>query len=848
MSKMRSKSAWLLSAATIGLLAAGAAQAQQQQAQAQAGLEEIVVTAQRRAENVQDIPVTVSAFSPGELERRNIDSTIDVVKFVPNMMGHFNTGPATSNTYFMRGLGSTDTLSTIDLPVATYFDEIVISRQNANQLSFFDVDRIEVLHGPQGTLFGRNVTGGAIAVYMKKPAEEFSGNAQVGYGRFDYYEARTTVNVPLSDTLRTQLGAFYTDDDGYVTNYATGDKLNDQNNLGLRLAVSGDISDRVTWDGSINYMRARGTNLLNDTCDTLNPGVPANCEGRWIFSGLKKNRQPAFPNLVVNIGGVLTPATLTGAKANFDPQTTKANTKLAVSNFSIELNDNNTLNVITGFVDTRQDIAIDFQSGRNGRSPANPGPAVPFTLGPPGSTTGHPLGSGFTLSQRVDSSQFTQEVKLTGDTMDDALKYVAGVYYYDENNDMDLADIFPVAGTSNGLIGRDHQVENGTEAWAGYVQLDYDITDMLTATAGVRYTDERKSFATQDSRPAGVVSTVVVGGVTRNNRLDTANLAQFGIPTKLVAKVWTPRFALNYKADDDVLLFASATRGFRSGGWNARGSGANTLVTFQPEKVWSYEVGAKTEWWDNRFRFNATLFHMDVKQFQSPVSFVAAGATAPTFITQNDSDLRNRGVEIEAQVLPTEGLTVFGTLGYQDAEYQGLGATTVAQIAACRVAISQNASAAVRYGSVIGGVGGCGQGIVDVNGNLAEPARTPPWTGSIGATYEIPVAGLNGNIVPTVSANYTSTFESAAANVSFFRAANGTNSVQRADGPFVSGSLTESYWTFNASLAYVDADDRYKVSVECSNCFGEVYNIAGISGYSYLSPPGTWLLKLRTNF
>ncbi|MBL8628480.1 MAG: TonB-dependent receptor [Rhodospirillaceae bacterium] len=848
MTTMRLKSALLCAAASVSLLVGGSAFAQQQQAQAQGGLEEIVVTAQRRAENLQEVPVTVTAFSPGELERRNIDTTIDLVKFVPNMLGHSNTGPATSNTYFMRGLGSTDTLSTIDLPVATYFDEIVISRQNANQLSFFDVDQIEVLHGPQGTLFGRNVTGGAISVTMKKPAEEFSGNAQVGYGRYNYYEARATVNAPISEKLLTQLGAFYTDDDGYVKNYATGDKLNDTNNLGLRGAFTGKLSDTITWNGSFNYMRARGTNLLNDTCDTLNPGVPANCEGRWIFSGLAKNRQPAFPNLVVSIGGVLTPATLTGAKNNFDPQTTKANTKLSMSNFTIEASDNMTINVITGHVHTKQDIAIDFQSGRNGRSPANPGPAVPFTLGPAGSTTGHPLGSGFTLSQRVVSDQFTQEIKATGSLMGDQLKYVAGVYYYDENSDMDLADIFPVAGTNQGLIGRDQQVANGTKAWAGYAQFDYALTQQLTATVGARFTNEKKDFDTKDSRPAGVVSTVTVNGQVRNNRLDTANLAQFGIPTDQEVNLWTPRFALNYQATDDALLFASATNGFRSGGWNARGSGANTLLTFKPEKVWSYELGAKTEWWDNRFRFNATLFHMDVKQFQSPASFVAAGATAPTFLTLNDADMRNQGIEIESQIMPVDGLNIFGSLGYQDGKYRNQGATTVAQLAACKAAIAANASAAVRFGPVSGGLGGCGQGIVNVNGEYAELARTPPWTGSIGANYEIPMDSWNVNIVPSVSANYSSTFESAAANVSFFRAANGTNSVQRSDGPFVSGSLTESYWVVNASLAIVDQNDRYKVSVECQNCFGEVYNVAGISGYSYLSHPGNWMLKVRTNF
>lgn len=847
-----SKHALMSAAATLALtsFAPTMAMAQQQQAQAQTGLEEIVVTAQRRSENVQTVPIAVTAFTPAELERRNIDTTQDLIRFIPNLHGHFNTGPATSNTYFMRGLGNTDTLATIDLPVATYIDDVVISRQNANQFSFFDLDRIEVLRGPQGTLFGRNVTGGAIAVHLAKPAEEVGGSAQVGYGRFGYMEARGSIDWPVSDKVLTKIGAFYNDDKGYVKNFATSDRLNDATNYGVRGAVRGLFTDTLTWDGSLAYMKAEGTNLLNDTCDTLNPGVPANCKGRWVFTGLKKNANPGFPNLVIGLPTGLTATTLTGDKANFAPQTTNANTWIATSNFGIEV-DAATINLITGYVRTEQNLAFDFQSGRNGRSPANPGPLVPFTLGPVGSTTGHPLGSGFTLSQGAVTKQFTQEVKATGSLMDDALDYVAGVYYFDEKSRTDIADIFPLAGTNQGIVGRDQQVRNTTEAWAGYAQVDAHVTEQLTATVGIRYTDEKKSFATVDSRNAALVSTVTVGGVARNNRLDTANLAAFNIPTRLSAKLWTPRFAINYQATDDVLIYASATRGFRSGGWNARGAGANSLLSFLPEKVWSYEAGAKTQAFDDRLRFNANVFLMDVKQFQAPVSFVPVGATGPTFLTQNDSDLRNKGIEIEAQALPMDGLTLSVSLGYQDPSYRNLGTSTAAQLVACKAAVAANAAAGVRFGGVgiaVPGQGGCGQGIIDPFGNVAIPARSPKWTGSVGGNYEIPVDAWNVKIVPAASAQFSGEMQSAAANVSFFRAANGTNSISRADGPFVSGALTTKVWTVNASLGIETMDEATRLTLDCSNCFGEVYNVAGISGYSYLSPPGTWSIKLKTKF
>jgi iron complex outermembrane recepter protein len=845
-----SKRALMSAAATVALSAMvpTVAQAQQQQAQAQTGLEEIVVTAQRREENVQTVPISITAFTPAELERRNIDTTQDLIRFIPNLHGHFNTGVGTANTYFMRALGNTDVAPTIDLPVATYVDEVVLSRQGANQLSFFDLEGIEVLRGPQGTLFGRNVTGGAISVKLKKPAEEFGGNAQIGYGRFNYFEARANVDLPVSDKLLTKIGAYYTDDKGYVRNYATGDRLNDSGSYGVRGAVRGLFTDTLTWDGSLAYLHTEGTALLNDTCDTLNPGVPANCEGRWVFTGLKKGAT-GYPNLLIG-GAGSAPGTLSGTKSNEPGQSTSAGAWLATSNLAVET-DIGTINFITGYVKTGLDIAIDFQSGRNGRSPANTGPAVPFTLGPVGSTTGHPLGSGFTLIRQFDTKQFTQEVKATGSLMDDALDYVAGVYYFDERTDGAYGDIFPIPGTNQGTIGRDQQTDNVTKAWAGYVQADAHFTDQLTATAGIRYTDERKSVETQDLRSALIQPTVTVNGVVRSNRIDSANLRAFGIPTKLVAKIWTPRFAVNYQATEDLLVYATATRGFRSGGWSATPGGANGFLDFKPEKVWSYEAGFKSQSFDNRLRFNANAFWMEAKQFQAPVSFVPVGATGPTFIIQNDSTLRNKGIEIESQALVAEGFNLTGSLGYQDPSYTDLGTSTANQLAACKAAVAANATAAVRFGGVgivVPGQGGCGQGIIDPFGNVAQPARAPKWTGSIGGNYELPIDAWNVKLVPAASAQYSGKMESAAANVSYYRSSTGVITINPADGPFVSGAQTDSVWTINASFGIETMDENTRLTLDCSNCFGEVYNVAGISGYSFLSPPGTWSVKLKTKF
>ena len=156
-------------------------------------LQDIVVTAQRRTQRLQDVPIAISAFSPRDLTTKQIRTTLDIPRLVPNMVGASNVGIGSANTYFIRGLGNTESIATFDPPVGTYVDDIYISRQNANNFSFFDIDRIEVLRGPQGTLFGRNTTGGAINVILKKPSTRLGGYAEASYGNYN-----STLGAPRS--------------------------------------------------------------------------------------------------------------------------------------------------------------------------------------------------------------------------------------------------------------------------------------------------------------------------------------------------------------------------------------------------------------------------------------------------------------------------------------------------------------------------------------------------------------------------------------------------------------------------------------------------------------------------
>ncbi|QYU69396.1 TonB-dependent receptor [Leptolyngbya sp. 15MV] len=441
------------------------------------GLGIIVVTAQRREQSVQDVPIAISAFDDTELARRGVTTALEVAQFVPNLVGLNNTGLGSANAYFLRGLGNTETIPTFDPPIGTYVDDIYLSRQNANNLSLFDVERIEVLRGPQGTLFGRNTTGGAVSVFMRKPDFDFGGYAEIGYGSYNMKMARASIDVPLAETFAIKVSGYWQDDDGYALNTTTGEKLNESDGWGVRLGLLGQLSDTVTWSGSYIRTETEAANLLNFDCDPRNP---SNCDGRFITTGYTTDG---------TFGG-----RFTGDKDDYGLGNL---TKMDFVSSNLEFGSGGpvTVNVITGYVYTTQDYALDFADGRGLPSLAVPRPPV----------LGYTLG-GFNIVNEGEFSQFTQEVKVNASLGDGLADLVGGVFYFEEDNFSDFGDLFtislPFAPPPAGfpLILADRTLRNQTRAWAGYLQGDLNILPMLTLTAGVRFTDEKKTFSISDNR------------------------------------------------------------------------------------------------------------------------------------------------------------------------------------------------------------------------------------------------------------------------------------------------------------------------------------------------------------
>lgn len=788
------KSVLLASAASAIMAAAPHASAQDD-----FGLEEIFVTAQRRAESVQDIPLAVSAFGTKDLEVRNIDNAIDLVDYIPNLFGGNNTGLGSANAYYLRGLGNTESIATFDPPVGTYIDDIYISRQNANNFSFFDLDRIEVLRGPQGTLFGRNTTGGAINVLLKEPADEFGGYAEASYGRFDRVTFRASVDAPITDTFSTKISGYFVDDAGYAYNFELDERVNDETSYGIRAAAKWTPNDVVNWNVSATYVDSNVANLANTPVDGDNveaSSVNAITLGRFAGSGATTDLPRVVGVFTSNEGSVGNSLEELLAGTGGGNEVTSL---LLASNLELSFDEVN-IEIITGWLDLEQDFILNFFDG--------------FLSAGPGPST-------FSIANDGRHQQFSQEIKATGSFLDGFVDYVAGVYFLNERNTTALAQLF-FAPQYNRILGND------TTAGAAYVQFDWNLTDQLTFTTGVRYTDETKDLSIQDlaSGPSNCATILPGeggegGDLTVDRLCSTNDLTAAGIPTELNTSIVTPRFAVQYEVNDDVLVFASATRGFKSGAWNARDPLPANLVNIDPEIVWSYEIGAKTQFFDDRVRLNVTGFYSDASDLQTPSAFEnALGQTV--FITGNFADLRVMGIEVEATAAVNEYITTFLTLGLQDSEYQNVDSSVLATQAQCLGNLQM-----MGVSELFGGGTGCEQGIVAPNGEFADPVRAPDVTMSIGANGNYPI-GNDLQITASGFGIFTSSYDTATSG--------------NPEG------FQDSFWRFNANVGVEHVDGNYGVYLECQNCFNENFIISALAGVQYYNQPGNWTIRGRYRF
>ena len=639
------KSLWL--SAGLGLLTAGApALAVAADApQGASTLEEIVVTARKRQENLQHTPIAVSAYTGAELEARGATDLGKVTQMTPNLLltKMPTNGGVNSAAIYIRGIGQNDFVPTTDPGVGVYVDGVYLGRSVGAVLDLVDVERVEVLRGPQGTLFGRNTIGGAVSLTTKKPDENFGGKVVVRGGSDSRLDINGTLNVPLTDTLFTRFTAASFQQDGYVTNTFNGRKqdLGNDNTIAARFAARWIPTDALEFNLSIDYSRDR-----ENSQPYLPVGIAPVNSGPAPSMVLFHNAFLSGPGLAAG-GNPL--ACFLPANANdrscynaqwIDPtRKTVSSDAPLYSNLDVwgasltidwKLNDSLRLRSITAYRTFEGEWSSD------------------------------PDGSPLVISSAIDiydHEQVSQELQLLGELFDRRLEWIGGLYYYKENGkNINPVSFSQVELQSGGFYDN--------KSWAAFGQGTFHVTDKLDLTLGARYTEDTKKYL-----PDQYVVRDITGDVLEPLFGFDPTPWEAGsrvVPFKRVKKAtnkWVPMANLSYQWRDNLLTYLTYSEGFKGGGFSQRVFPPElSIPSFDPEYVTSYEAGFKFDGWDRRFRLNVAGFYVDYKDLQLVVT---DPSRVGPFVT-NAGDAEMRGVEVETSLIPAERWLISGSFGYLD--------------------------------------------------------------------------------------------------------------------------------------------------------------------------------------
>jgi outer membrane receptor protein involved in Fe transport len=569
--------------------AGGAAPRVEEGRGAQAMIEDIVVRARKKsnAERAQDVPIALTAVSGNQIEAMFATDLTDVGQTMPNVrLDDGGSFPGVSN-YTIRGMGFNSTIASVEPTVGTFVDGIYIGATLGGLQDTLDLESVEVLRGPQGTLFGRNVTGGAVVMRSRRPTGEFGGVARAGFGSGGRKEVAAGVEGPISDTLSAKIFATYSDRHGDYDNITTREHHGAEETWAVRpiLRWRPNSTTDITLIGEHGKTNGDGvaSRVIDDPAQLLyQQGV----------------REPAggAEKLSINFRG--------DTRIRWDQAVLDANFDVGPG----------TITSITGY----RDVSY-FSTG---------------------DTDGSELEVARALNQ-MDQHQFSEELRFAGKAFDDRLDYTIGAYYLEQRIEQYYHVYFFGASNqrSGGILNH--------KTWSVFAQGDFEFVPDVFFTAGGRYTWEKKS--------------------ARNARTPDCDLDLNCTFSDSGSKVWknfSPKIGLSWKATPDILVYASWTKGFRSGGYNIRTTGANELAgPYDEEVAKALEGGIKTEFLDGRARVNIAAFHNKFSGLQRTVNsglvnFIANVAAATV-----------NGVEVESTVLPFEHLALTANVGYLDAKY-----------------------------------------------------------------------------------------------------------------------------------------------------------------------------------
>lgn len=613
-----------------------------QTANTAAGIDEILVTAQRREERIQDIPVAISAFGSEQLERQGITDISAVAPRVPSF--YFGSFGATRPQLYIRGIGTRSFDPGSESSVGVFVDDVYLGRASGSFASLRDVERIEVLRGPQGTLYGRNTIGGAINVITKSPTPNFEGQVEAGVSNYNGYNIFGAVGGPVTSngTVQFRVAAWRDYREGYLTNLTTGTTFQGIDNKGGRAKLAFEPSSAVRIELTAEY--------ITDGDEAAFAGF--NRGSGPIVNPLTGVRTPANPSAIFLGAAGRTPIVNPGGNGGFvsrDPTLDReAQTYIARGEFDLGFA---SLTSITGYRKLATDESRDLEGSSR---------SVLDQLG------------------RERSKQFTQEFRLASDpdgalSFGGALDWVIGGYYYHDKSlriDTFLLGIDSAVRAAAGTPATDVTIADfESDSYAAFGQATLHIGDELDLTAGARYTRDEKraiqSGTTTDAAPLIAVP--------------------FTVDNSAVYTSFDPRLVVTYKFTPDINVYASYSTGFKSGGFQYvpfAASQANVL--FRPEGITTYEIGLKSEFMDRRVRFNLAAFKYDYTNLQVSRIVDLGGGVAASLI-DNAASSKVKGVDVEIVLRPSDNFDVSVAYGYLDAKYDRYVASAVADYSGTRL-------------------------------------------------------------------------------------------------------------------------------------------------------------------
>lgn len=599
-------------------------------------IDEIIVTSTLRAANVQDVPLTVAVLGMDQIDKADIHDADGIANNVPGLQySEFAPGQA---LFSMRGVGSFDDGAGLDNSVALFLDGVYIGRGAGVNFDMFDLQRVEVLKGPQGALFGRNTIGGAISVVTQKPSDEFFGKLAVTGGNEGIMRIQGLVTGPITDTLSGKVVASYRKHDGFVRNTLLNKDLNDENTLSVRGQLRLDMED-----------------------------------SEWILSGDymddDRESQGRFPVVNGNFDYVGTAQALGANKPQTSASPTEGFSKREVKGASLKGDitfDKGTLTTITAY----RTLETSWEM-----------PSV-----------GAPLGGGFDLANGVfgldviddieeEIDTFSQEIRWTSE-LDGNYGFVIGAFFFKE--DTDRMEQFRIdrnsVATGQVTVGNEYtRTENKSTSYAIYGQGQWDFAEQWALLVGGRYSHDEKDYVASavncanneaTRAAAGFANFAPCQGIGGSLRIIAET---FRVPSKKSWDDFSPMASLQYRPNENMMIFATVSTGYKSGGFaGSQGVASAASDPVNKEGVINYEVGLKSDLADGTFRFNASGFFMDYTDLQVVRFGPVPGSVFGSFLTTNIGSADILGFEVEMNWAVTEKFTLSGSYAFLDTEANGL--------------------------------------------------------------------------------------------------------------------------------------------------------------------------------